>query len=178
MSWRAKVSQSRTCIAVTIAVLSVCFASCRVRADDPTRPNILLVVVDDLGWAGVGYHAKSMVTPNLNKLAREGRELSRFYVYPVCSPTRVALLTGQMPRRFDVLSALQGAEPGMPKGLPTIPAVFKTTGYQTSLVGKWHAENRRSSNRSIDRRILETRTQLVRSGVPKNWPPPAVQRRF
>ena len=138
MSWRTKVTQSRTCIAWTIAVLSVCFASCRASAADPTRPNILLVVVDDLGWAGVGYHAKSMVTPNLNKLAGEGTELSRFYVYPVCSPTRVALLTGQMPRRFDVLSALQGAEPGMPNGLLTIPSVFKTAGYQTSLIGKWH----------------------------------------
>ena len=67
-----------------------------------TRPNILLVVVDDLGWAGVGFHNKEMPTPNLNKLAGEGIELSRFYVYPVCSPTRVGLLTGQMPRRFGV----------------------------------------------------------------------------
>ena len=121
-----------------LAVLLVCFAASSARAAEPVRPNLLVIVVDDLGWAGVGYHAKAMVTPHLDKMARDGTELSRFYVYPVCSPTRVALLTGQMPRRFDILSALQGADPGMPKGLPTIPAVFKTAGYQTSLIGKWH----------------------------------------
>ena len=103
-----------------------------------TRPNILLVVVDDLGWAGVGFHNKETPTPNLNKLAGEGIELSRFYVYPVCSPTRVGLLTGQMPRRFGVVNALNGPAPGMPKGLPTIPSILKGAGYQTSLVGKWH----------------------------------------
>ena len=107
------------------------------RAAD-SRPNILVIVVDDLGWAGVGYHAKAMATPNLDKLAREGTELQRFYVYPVCSPTRVALLTGRMPRRFNIVSALQGPEPGMPAGLPTISSAFKAAGYHTSLIGKWH----------------------------------------
>ena len=139
MNWRANATRSAARTARTLAVLAVCLAACRGSAAAPPRPNILLVVVDDLGWAGVGYHDKSMVTPNLDRMAREGTELRRFYVYPVCSPTRVALLTGQMPRRFDVLSALHGAEPGMPKGLPTIPSVFKAAGYQTTLIGKWHA---------------------------------------
>lgn len=103
-----------------------------------SRPNVLVIVADDLGWAGVGFHNKAMVTPHLDRLAKEGAELQRFYVYPTCSPTRVALLTGQMPRRYNVVSALQGAELGMPAGVPTIASVFKSAGYRTSLIGKWH----------------------------------------
>lgn len=103
-----------------------------------SQPNVLVIVADDLGWAGVGFHNKAMATPHLDRLAKEGAELQRFYVYPTCSPTRVALLTGQMPRRYNVVSALQGAEPGMPAGVPTIASVFKSAGYRTSLIGKWH----------------------------------------
>ncbi len=103
-----------------------------------SRPNILVIVVDDLGWAGVGYHNKAMPTPNLDKLAKESTELQRFYVYPVCSPTRAALLTGQMPRRFGIVTALNGNDPGIPAGLSTIAGTLKSAGYRTSLVGKWH----------------------------------------
>jgi len=102
------------------------------------RPNIIVIVVDDLGWAGVGYHNKAMTTPNLDKLAKESTELQRFYVYPVCSPTRAALLTGQMPRRFGITTALNGNDPGIPAGLSTIAGTLKSAGYRTSLVGKWH----------------------------------------
>ena len=102
------------------------------------RPNILVIIVDDLGWAGVGFHSKAMTTPNLDKLAKESTELSRFYAYPVCSPTRAALLSGNMPRRYGVVDALNGRDPGIPAGLQTIPLTFKAAGYQTSLIGKWH----------------------------------------
>jgi len=114
------------------------FAALTCSAQTASRPNVLVIVADDLGWAGVGFHNKAMVTPNLDRLAKEGAELQRFYVYPTCSPTRVALLTGQMPRRYNVISALQGAEPGMPAGVPTIASSFKSAGYRTSLIGKWH----------------------------------------
>ncbi len=108
-----------------------------VRAGE-VRPNIIVIVVDDLGWAGVGYHNKAMTTPNLDKLAKESVELQRFYVYPMCSPTRAALLTGQMPRRFSITTALNGNDPGIPAGLSTIAGTLKSAGYHTSLVGKWH----------------------------------------
>ena len=134
----ARMNQLNVRMALTLAVLTLCLSSHTVLAAEPKQPNILVIVVDDLGWAGVGYHSKSMTTPNLDKMAKEGTELQRFYVYPVCSPTRVALLTGQMPRRFNILTALHGPDPGMPKSVPTIPSVFKAAGYQTSLIGKWH----------------------------------------
>ena len=121
---------------VAIIFLSLMFGA-EVRAAE-VRPNILVIVVDDLGWAGVGYHNKAMTTPNLDKLAKESTELQRFYVYPVCSPTRAALLTGQMPRRFGITTALNGNDPGIPAGLSTIAGTLKSAGYHTSLVGKWH----------------------------------------
>ena len=102
------------------------------------RPNILVIVVDDLGWAGVGFHAPSMPTPNLDRLAKQSTELDRFYSYPVCSPTRAALLTGRMPRRFNILNPLNGPDPGMPVGETTIAMVLRDAGYSTSLIGKWH----------------------------------------
>jgi arylsulfatase A-like enzyme len=75
----------------------------------------------------------------LDRLAKEGTELGRFYVYPLCSPTRAALLTGQTPRRFNIVSALRARDPGVPSGQPTLPATLKSVGYHTSLIGKWHA---------------------------------------
>jgi arylsulfatase A-like enzyme len=71
-------------------------------------------------------------------LASEGLELQRFYVYPVCSPTRAAFITGQMPRRFGIIHPLGPREPGLPADLPTLPRTLQSSGYQTFLVGKWH----------------------------------------
>lgn len=95
-------------------------------------------MVDDLGWGDVGYHGGTLHTPALDRLARQGVEMHHFYVYPLCSPTRVAFLTGQMPRRFGIADALGPRQPGMPAGLPTLPRTFQSAGYQTFLVGKWH----------------------------------------
>ena len=109
-----------------------------VAAPNVSAPNILVIVVDDLGWAGVGFHAPAMPTPNLDRLAKEGTELDRFYAYPVCSPTRAALLTGQMPRRFGIVNPLNGQDRGVPAGEVTLPSVLHDAGYTTALVGKWH----------------------------------------
>lgn len=103
-----------------------------------SRPNILVIVADDLGWGGVGFHAKGMTTPHLDRLAKEGAELGRFYAHPVCSPTRAALLTGQNPRRLGIVGALHGNDPGVPAGLPMLPSTLRAAGYRTSLIGKWH----------------------------------------
>jgi arylsulfatase A-like enzyme len=101
------------------------------------KPNILVLVADDLGYGDVGFHKGSVPTPNLDRFAKEGVELARFYVYPVCSPTRAALLSGQMPRRFGV-TAVMGPQQALPKDLVTLPGTLRTAGYTTSLIGKWH----------------------------------------
>src|SRR4051794_13292565 len=64
------------------------------------KPNILLIVADDLGWADVAYHGGKFQTPNIDRLVKEGVELDRHYVQPVCTPTRTALLSGRWTSRF------------------------------------------------------------------------------
>ena len=120
-------------VAVLVALLAAPSAFARAE-----QPNILVIVVDDLGWAGVGFHASAMPTPNLDRLAKQSTELDRFYSYPVCSPTRAALLTGRMPRRFNIINPLNGPDPGMPAGETTIATVLRDAGYSTALIGKWH----------------------------------------
>jgi arylsulfatase A-like enzyme len=121
------------------AALSIASAgTAQVGAGAPDRPNIVVIVADDLGWANVGFHSPSAVTPNLDRMAKDGTELARFYAYPVCSPTRAALLTGRMPRRWGIVDALNGRDKGLPAGLVTLPGVLRDAGYATALVGKWH----------------------------------------
>ena len=82
-------------------------AATTAEADGPEpRPNIIVILADDLGWADIGYHDSDVRTPVLDRLAAEGVRLERHYVYPTCSPTRVALLSGRFPSRFGVLSPL------------------------------------------------------------------------
>lgn len=102
-----------------------------------TAPNILVFVVDDLGWGDVAFHKGHIPTPQLDRLASEGVDLQRFYVYPVCSPTRAAFLTGQMSRRFGIADVV-GPMQNLPDGLTTLPGTLRSAGYQTSLIGKWH----------------------------------------
>ena len=66
------------------------------------KPNIVIMVADDLGWADVGYHGGNIDTPSLDKLAEEGVRLNRFYTTPICSPTRAALMTGRDPIRLGI----------------------------------------------------------------------------
>jgi arylsulfatase A-like enzyme len=117
-------------------------------AQAPSPPNILVLIADDLGWADVSMHDGFARTPNVDRLAKEGVELQRFYAYPVCSPTRAAFLTGQMPRRFGIVYPLGPCEPGLPAGLPTLPRTLQSAGYQTFLVGKWHVGTQSPSQQS------------------------------
>ena len=106
-----------------------------------TPPNVLVIVADDLGWNDIGTRNPKITTPALNRLAKDGIELQRFYAYPVCSPARAGLLTGILPRRFGIVDVIGPAQAGIPKGTPTLPASLKAAGYQTSLIGKWHIGN-------------------------------------
>ena len=92
----------RTLLAV-LTVLSGLTAG--VSAED-SRPNIVLIVADDLGWADVSFHGEEIRTPGIDRLVKEGAELRRFYVCPVCSPTRAGLMTGRYPIRFGLMRAV------------------------------------------------------------------------
>ena len=103
-----------------------------------TKTNVLILFADDLGSGDLGMHGGVSRTPNIDRLASQGVELTRYYGYPFCSPSRAALLTGQMPRRFGIAYALGARDRGLPAGLPTLPRTLQSAGYQTWLVGKWH----------------------------------------
>jgi len=104
------------------------------------RPNIVYFLVDDLGSADVGFMGSQDVrTPNIDRLANEGAVLKSFYVQPVCSPTRAALLTGRYATHTGVYTIVR---PGAPWGLPlaerTLPQALREAGYTTAICGKWH----------------------------------------
>ncbi len=101
------------------------------------KPNFIIILADDLGWHDVGYHGSEISTPVIDNMAHEGVVLDRFYVHSVCSPTRVALLTGRHPSRYGILAPL-GDAPGLPKGTVTIAELLREHGYDTSISGKWH----------------------------------------
>ena len=90
-----------------------------------------------MGWNDVGYHGSKIATPHIDRLVKDGMQLDRFYVHPICSPTRAALMTGRLPVRFGITAALtRGA--GVSKDEHFMPQTFQKAGYQTFLVGKWH----------------------------------------
>jgi arylsulfatase A-like enzyme len=102
------------------------------------RPNILLIVADDLGWSDVGWHGGFGRTPNLDKLVRTGAELDQHYVQPVCTPTRAALMSGRYPGRFGPQALSPSNLRAMPLGTTTLASALKSVGYRTHLAGKWH----------------------------------------
>jgi arylsulfatase A-like enzyme len=104
------------------------------------KPNIILMVADDLGWGDVGYHTSEIKTPNIDALAARGVQLDQFYVQPVCTPTRGALMTGRYPIRLGLQCGVvrPWADHGLPLDEQTLPSGLKTAGYKTAIVGKWH----------------------------------------
>lgn len=122
-----------------LALCVVSLASVRSHADD-RKPDIVFLLADDLGNADVGWHGSDIRTPNLDKLAASGAKLEDFYVMPVCTPTRVAFLTGRYPIRSGM--QLNVLRPNSKYGLPleerTIANAMHDVGYTTAICGKWH----------------------------------------
>lgn len=104
------------------------------------RPNIIVILADDLGSGDVGWRGGEIKTPNLDKLALGGARLEQFYVQPLCSPTRAAFLTGRYPMRHGLQMGVvrPWAQFGLPLEERTLPQALREAGYTTAIFGKWH----------------------------------------
>jgi arylsulfatase A-like enzyme len=110
------------------------------RADD-VRPNVVFILADDLGYRDCGFTGGTEIkTPHIDKLAAAGARLDAFYVQPVCSPTRAALLTGRYPMRHGLQVGVvrPWAQYGLPLEERTLAQALKDAGYATAICGKWH----------------------------------------
>ena len=116
-------------------------SSLALSAQASDRPNVVVIVADDLGWADVGFHGNQIIdTPSLDRIAAEGAQLKRFYTTPICSPTRAALMTGRDPIRLGVAysTIMPWQNNGIHPDETFLPELFLSAGYQTAMVGKWH----------------------------------------
>ncbi len=116
------------------------FAPASLLGADASKPNILVILSDDQGWADVGWHGTEIKTPNLDRIAAAGAKLEQHYVMPVCSPTRAALMTGRYPMRLGLQTGVirPWADYGLPLEERTLPQALHEAGYATAICGKWH----------------------------------------
>lgn len=146
----------------SLAAFVILFASitCSVLADDQLSspqevkaaavnelPNIVVILADDLGWNSVGYHNQEFKTPHIDSLADSGITLNRFYVAPMCSPTRAGFMTGRYPIRFGCARAVipPYRDFGLPTSEVTLPEMLSDLGYENrGIFGKWHLGHRRA----------------------------------
>ena len=125
-------------------------------AEDPgeANPNIVILLADDLGWNDVGYHGSDIRTPRIDAFVREGLELDRFYVCPICSPTRAGLMTGRYPHRFGLRDTVipPWRDFGLATDEETLPEVLASAGYtRRACIGKWHLGHSRLAYHPLNR---------------------------
>jgi arylsulfatase A-like enzyme len=143
----------RTVKGLIVITVSLLFALSCTRNDDQQKPNVILVFIDDMGWADFSCFGNvDAQTPNIDKMAAEGVSFEQFYVNsPICSPSRVAISTGTYPQRWKITSYLAhrnlNTERGMAQWLnpkaPMLARSLKEAGYATGHFGKWHMGGQR-----------------------------------
>lgn len=122
-----------------VIALSFCFLISYSQKKLAEKPNIILIIADDLGWNDVGYNGSEIKTPNIDRLANNGVILNRFYVNPTCSPTRASLLTGRPSSRMGIVAPISDKDKTeLPDSIPTLPKLLHKNNYQSALIGKWH----------------------------------------
>jgi len=133
---------------ITLLVLAIsCLSISAQKSGRVNKPNILVIVADDLGNQDASYHnlQTEIMTPNIDKIAHDGVYFTTGYVTaPVCGPSRAGLLTGRYQQRFGFednpgpFRVDSEIEPGIPTTVSTIPELLKPLGYATGCIGKWH----------------------------------------
>lgn len=163
-------------LAVSLCVLGMVMVQAAAAADGPRRPNVLLIVADDMGYSDIGAYGGEIRTPNLDALAARGLKATNFYTAPTCSPTRSMLLTGAdnhvagFGNMAEFLGPDQKGKPGYEGHLNdrvvSIASVLRDAGYHTYMAGKWHL-GEESPNRPVDRGFERDFTLMQGGG--SNW---------
>src|ERR1044071_9159130 len=122
------------------AIGATAFAWVQPQTPDAARPNIVLIMSDDMGYADLSsYGASDVKTPNIDSLGRDGVRLTDFYANGVlCSPTRAGFINGRYQQRYLIDNVVGGATPPLKITGESLPQLLKNGGYATGLVGKWH----------------------------------------
>lgn len=134
---------------ILLALFSAfCLAAFSQSSSNRQKPNILFILIDDMGYADLGcYGNKETQTPEIDRLAGEGIRFTQYYSSaPICSPSRVAVLTGQYPQRWEITSYIDNRKMNKERGMkdyldlkaPSIARMFSNNGYYTAHIGKWH----------------------------------------
>jgi arylsulfatase A-like enzyme len=124
----------------SLLLTTLLFAAGFGQAAPATRPNLIIINIDDLGYAEIGPFGGRIRTPELDRMAAEGRKLTSHYAAPVCSPSRAALMTGSYAKRALPIPHVlfPAAAVGLHPDEVTIAEVLKSAGYTTAMIGKWH----------------------------------------
>ena len=141
-------------------IVFLCWASLAMAGDKALRPNIILIMADDMGFSDIGCYGGEIQTPNLDQLAKDGLRYTQFYNTARCCPTRASLMTGLYAHQTGMgamtrPTPLRGYQGHINRNCVTIAEVLKQTGYATFMSGKWH--------------LTEDKNKLV-TGSKHNWP--------
>ncbi|MEP4532143.1 MAG: arylsulfatase [Cyclobacteriaceae bacterium] len=114
----------------------ILFSACQQEVSEQARPNIVLIMVDDMGYSDLGCFGGEINTPRIDSLAQSGLTFTNFYNNGICVPSRTSLLTGMYPQKAGIYTN----RPGKYENAITIGEALRETGYRTLMVGKWHAD--------------------------------------
>jgi arylsulfatase A-like enzyme len=141
-------------LSILIPLIAAAFSARSAQAE--TKPNIIVIMADDMGYCDVGCYGSEIETPNIDSLARGGVRFTQFYNTARCCPTRASLLTGLYPHQAGMghmtgnIHDNPGYRAELSHDTPTIPEVLKTAGYSTYMTGKWHVTSNEGPKKPKD----------------------------